>query len=40
MAKQLSLLGYQKVKVLKGGWFKWLDLKYKTMSKRDEEKKK
>ena len=38
MAKQLSLLGYQKVKVLKGGWFKWLDLKYKTMSKADEEK--
>lgn len=39
MAKQLSLLGYQKVKVLKGGWFKWLDLKYKTASKADEEKK-
>ena len=40
VAKQLSLLGYQKVKVLKGGWFKWLDLKYKTVSKSDEEKKK
>jgi rhodanese-related sulfurtransferase len=39
MAKQLSLLGYQKVKVLKGGWFKWLDLGYKTVSKNDEEKK-
>ena len=38
MAKQLSLLGYQKVKVLKGGWFKWLDLKYKTVSKASEEK--
>ena len=38
MAKQLSLLGYQKVKVLKGGWFKWLDLKYKTVSKAAEEK--
>jgi rhodanese-related sulfurtransferase len=38
MAKQLSLLGYQKVKVLKGGWFKWLDLGYKTVSKEDEQK--
>ena len=38
MAKQLSLLGYQKVKVLKGGWFKWLNLKYKTVSKAAEEK--
>ncbi len=38
MAKQLSLLGYQKVKVLKGGWFKWVDLGYKTVSKEDEEK--
>jgi rhodanese-related sulfurtransferase len=38
VARQLSLLGYRKVKVLKGGWFKWLDLKYKTMSKEDEEK--
>jgi len=37
VARQLSLLGYRNVKVLKGGWFKWLDLKYKTMSK-DEEK--
>jgi len=36
MARQLSLLGYRKVKVLKGGWFKWLDLKYKTVSKGDE----
>jgi rhodanese-related sulfurtransferase len=40
MAKQLSLMGYTKVKVLKGGWFKWLDLKYKTVSKEDEEKSK
>lgn len=38
VARQLSLLGYRKVKVLKGGWFKWLDLKYKTMSKEEEEK--
>ena len=37
MARQLSLLGYRKVKVLKGGWFEWLKLKYKTVSK--EEKK-
>jgi len=37
VARQLSLLGYRNVKVLKGGWFKWLDLKYKTMSKDDEK---
>lgn len=37
VARQLSLLGYRNVKVLKGGWFKWLELKYKTVSK-DEEK--
>jgi rhodanese-related sulfurtransferase len=37
MARQLSLLGYRKVKVLRGGWFKWLDLKYKTVSKEDEK---
>jgi len=37
VARQLSLLGYRNVKVLKGGWFKWLELKYKTLSK-DEEK--
>lgn len=28
MAKKLSQLGYLKVKVLEGGWFKWLDLGY------------
>lgn len=38
VARQLSLLGYRNVKVLRGGWFKWLDLKYKTVSKEDEEK--
>jgi rhodanese-related sulfurtransferase len=38
VARQLSLLGYRKVKVLKGGWFKWLDLKYKTVSAEDEKK--
>jgi len=38
MARQLSLIGYRKVKVLKGGWFEWLKLKYKTVSKEDEQK--
>ncbi len=33
VARQLSLLSYRHVKVLKGGWFKWLELKYKTESK-------
>jgi len=33
VARQLSLLGYRHVKVLKGGWFKWLELKYRTESK-------
>lgn len=28
MAEKLSQLGYLKVKVLEGGWFKWLDLGY------------
>ena len=37
VARQLSLIGYRKVKVLEGGWFKWLDLKYKTVSKDDEK---
>jgi rhodanese-related sulfurtransferase len=37
VARQLSLLGYRKVKVLKGGWFKWVDLKYPTASKDDEK---
>lgn len=40
VARQLSLIGYRKVKVLKGGWFKWLDLKYPTVSKDDETKSK
>lgn len=38
VARQLSLLGYRNVKVLKGGWFKWLDLKYKTESKDEPSK--
>lgn len=37
VARQLSLIGYRKVKVLEGGWFKWLALKYKTVSKDDEK---
>jgi rhodanese-related sulfurtransferase len=36
-ARQLSLLGYRNVKVLKGGWFKWLDLKYQTESKQEKK---
>jgi rhodanese-related sulfurtransferase len=40
VARQLSLLGYRNVKVLKGGWFKWLDLKYKTVSADEENGKK
>jgi rhodanese-related sulfurtransferase len=30
MAKKLSHLGYLDVKVLEGGWFKWLELGYAT----------
>ncbi len=37
MAKKLSVLGYLNVKVLKGGWFKWQDLGYKTVSKEEEK---
>jgi rhodanese-related sulfurtransferase len=37
MAEKLSVLGYLNIKVLKGGWFKWVDLKYKTVSKDDEK---
>lgn len=37
VARQLSLLGYRNVKVLRGGWFEWLKLKYKTVSKDDEK---
>ncbi len=40
MAKQLNFLGYTKVKVLQGGWFKWVELGYKTVSKEDEDKEK
>ncbi|MBI4520027.1 MAG: rhodanese-like domain-containing protein [Gemmatimonadetes bacterium] len=38
IAKKLSQMGYLKVKVLQGGWFKWLDLGYRTVSKDEEEK--
>ncbi len=37
MAKKLSQLGYNNVKVLKGGWFKWLELKYRTVDKDEKE---
>jgi rhodanese-related sulfurtransferase len=33
IARQLSLLGYQKVKVLQGGWFRWVELGYPTVDK-------
>jgi 3-mercaptopyruvate sulfurtransferase SseA len=36
-ARQLGLLGYRNVKVLKGGWFKWLELKYRTESKGEKK---
>jgi rhodanese-related sulfurtransferase len=39
VARQLSLIGYRNVKVLRGGWFEWLKLKYQTESK-DEKKSK
>lgn len=29
-AKKLTEFGYQKIKVLEGGWFKWLDLGFET----------
>jgi len=29
-AKKLSEFGYTNIKVLKGGWFKWLDMGYET----------
>jgi len=37
MAEKLSHAGYYMVKVLEGGWFKWLDLGYETVSSADEE---
>ena len=37
VARQLGLLGYRNVKVLKGGWFKWVALKYKTESTKDKK---
>jgi len=39
MAKKLSQVGYLDVKVLRGGWFKWLDLKYPVAGKSAEEAK-
>jgi rhodanese-related sulfurtransferase len=37
MAKKLGLAGFLKVEVLEGGWFKWLDLGYPTVSKAEED---
>lgn len=37
MAEKLLHAGYYDVKVLEGGWFKWLDLGYEVASKQDEE---
>ena len=37
MAQKLSLVGYLDVKVLEGGWFKWLDLEYDTVGLATEE---
>jgi rhodanese-related sulfurtransferase len=33
MAQQLSFLGFVNVKVLEGGWFRWLELGYPTEGK-------
>jgi rhodanese-related sulfurtransferase len=38
MAKKLSQVGYLNVKVLKGGWFKWVDLGYETAGLAVEDK--
>jgi len=35
-AKKLTEFGYQKIEVLKGGWFGWLDLNYPTEGKAAE----
>jgi len=37
MAQKLNLVGYLDVKVLEGGWFKWLDLGYETAGLAVEE---
>ncbi len=38
MAKKLVQLGYFKIKVLEGGWFRWEDLGYDVVSAADEQK--
>ena len=38
MAKKLVQIGYFKIKVLEGGWFKWEDLGYDVVSAADEQK--
>jgi rhodanese-related sulfurtransferase len=40
MAKKLRDLGYFKIKVLEGGWFKWEKLGYETVSALDEQRSK
>jgi rhodanese-related sulfurtransferase len=39
MAKKLRELGYFKIKVLEGGWFKWEKLGYEIVSASDEQRK-
>ena len=39
MAKKLRVLGYFKIKVLEGGWFKWEKLGYETISTAAEQQK-
>lgn len=38
MAKKLRELGYFKIKVLEGGWFKWEKLGYEIVSAADEQR--
>lgn len=40
MAKKLRELGYFKIKVLAGGWFKWEELGYEIVSAADEQQRK
>ena len=40
MAKKLRELGYFKIKVLEGGWFKWEKLGYEIVSAADEQRRK
>ena len=40
MAKKLRELGYFKIRVLEGGWFKWEKLGYEIVSAADEQRRK